>query len=636
MNPYQNFTSFNMSDNAQKVFYERYVQKDEFGNPTEDFNGTFQRVAQTVASVEQDITKRSYYTQEFYNLISSFYFVPNSPTFTGAGTHLGQLAACFVLPIVDDMGKESGGIFDTLKNAALIQQTGGGNGFSFSNLRPHGDSVRNSSGIATGPIGFLKVYDKAFGEIAQGGTRRGANMAILRVDHPDIEEFIQCKSIEGDITNFNISVGITDKFMLAVENNDTFDLINPRDNKVWKTINARYLFDLIVRQAYRNGEPGVIFLDALNRDNPVPSLFTIEATNPCAEQGLGPYENCCLGSINLAKILNDDNHIDWIKLENIVRLSTRFLDNVIDANKYVPSVPQLKDIALRIRRIGLGIMGLADLFYKLNIRYGSNTSVELASQLMEFIRYVCMDESINLAIEKGSFPEINNSIYSSLDFRWNYPKPLNTYKINFNRPNIDWKLLISKIKTYGIRNAVQTTIAPTGTIGTVSDVEGYGCEPVFALSYTRYLQDKDSRRELKYISPIFENTIKLNYNGNSDYILDKVRVSGNIKSLGFNDELLESFVVSSDITVDEHILMQASLQRFIDNAISKTCNFPEDATIEDVENAYIKAWNLGCKGLTVYITGSREKVVLETKETQLKKVGYFDEASMCKDGVCSI
>lgn len=632
--------TFDMSENAKGVFLKRYSKKNEAGLPAETIDETFERVATVVSSIEED---KKFWKDIFFELIAARKFVPNTPTFTGAGTRLGQLAACFVLPIKDDMGKDKEGIFSTLRNAALIQQTGGGIGFSFSNLRPRGDLVGDNRGIATGPVGFMRVYDAAFGEIAQGGIRRSANMAILRVDHPDIEEFISAKVGETTLTNFNISVGVTDKFMQAVQSDENFDLINPRTKLVTRTIKARKLFNEIARYAYQNGEPGIVFLDRANRDNPVPALFTLEATNPCAEQFLGPYENCCLGSINLSKHVRGQE-IDWVELRSTVFSAVQFLDNVVSVNKYVDEIPELKDTAFKIRRIGLGIMGLADVFYKLGIRYGSAESLELASQIMEFIRFWSMMQSVWLSITKGAFPEIDNSVFAKDNFSWKYPRRQFKYSLDFGMPTIteqDWRDLADSIRKNGIRNAVITTIAPTGTIGTISDVEGYGCEPVFALAYTRHVIDVQTgnRQELLYTSPIFKKTIELNYNGTGNFIINEVALTGNgAGSTILSDKDKNVFVVSQDITVDEHILMQSVLQNWIDNSISKTCNFPKSATVQDVEFAYMSAWKNGCKGLTVYVTGSRDKVVLETKETQLEKTGVFDPAAMvnCTSGVCSI
>ncbi len=420
-----------LSDNAHTVLVKRYIRRGEDGQPSETVEEMFWRVAYNVALVEEewDVEVESV-ARDFYELITSKRFFPNSPTFTGAGTPLGQLAACFVLPIADDMGRDSEGIFQTLRDAALIQQTGGGNGFSFSRLRPNGDLVNSSKGEATGPVGFLRVYDRAFDVIAQGGTRRGANMAVLRVDHPDIESFIHCKTDENAITNFNISIGVTDAFMEAVKKDDWWELRFPdvsspeysESNRthrellesnlefiVYKRVRARELFNKIVQQAHHNGEPGVLFLDAANRSNPVPHLYDLEATNPCGEQWLGPYENCCLGSINLAEHFGPNRSIDWSRLRESVQLATRFLDDVVSANGYVPAVPQLKESALRARRIGLGIMGLGDLLYHVGIRYGSEEAQEFSGQVMEFIRFHCMSTSVELARERGPFPVIEDS-----------------------------------------------------------------------------------------------------------------------------------------------------------------------------------------------------------------------------------
>lgn len=911
---------------------------------------------------------------------------------------------CFVLAIEDDMGRSESGIFQTLRNAALIQQTGGGNGFSFSRLRPKGAIVQSSRGEATGPVGFLRVYDQAFGEIAQGGSRRGANMAVLRVDHPDIREFIASKSDESKITNFNISIGITDLFMRKVEEDGDFDLINPQDGKVWETVRARELFDMIVKYAHNNGEPGVLFLDAANRANPVPHLYELESTNPCVtgetlvatpsgwrrvdsihegdeictvlgtgrvqtveinenmpvykmtlsdggtirvtashqfhvrdtktkffgnkrtdeikigdwvrvyetaipnnpvpqgncvledrhygflvgalvsngtdtpltvpigtmsisvdgnvsfdspkpkvlmrpagdsnlqtkdsvwynillesfsavsahpdlqqtgyipplkskagyditewvksipltpshghekslpdvfinsneqflrglidglfstdgsvdlssnhplvrfhtssvvlaeqvrqillmfgihgrinksvrkrhdingrvirhdrakydivivgesfgrfykqfklthpdkqarmeqaallcnftggnwaakvisiepdgvetvydlyesksdtwitngyvsrgcgEQYLGPFENCCLGSINLAKLSLKDGKPDWEMLQEWTEASTRFLDDVVTANSYVPGVPQLAQAAHRIRRIGLGIMGLADLMYKLNVRYGSEEGQEFAGQLMEFVRYHCMKTSVELAKERGAFPAIEGSIYDPKDLKWQPPTPLFPYTRNWKRPALNWDKIVNGIKKHGIRNGAQTTVAPTGTIATVSGCEGYGCEPVFALAYIRHVNDKGQDLQLQYTSPLFETALsKANLSEDQiKRIIDQVNMEGtcqNVKELP--DTLRHTFVVSSDVTAHEHIRMQAAMQRFVDNAISKTCNFPPNTSVADVAEAYMLGWKLGAKGLTVYVTGSRDKVVLETHATAKAK-----------------
>lgn len=614
-----------LSPNSLEVLRRRYLRRGEDGEPIETPAQMFYRVAHHLGKAEAifggDVAKS---TETFYHMLTSLRFFPNSPTFTGAGTPLGQLAACFVLPIEDDMGKHPDGIFQTLRNAALIQQTGGGNGFSFSRLRPRGDRVMTSRGIATGPVGFLEAYDRAFDVIAQGGTRRGANMAVLNVEHPDIEEFISSKAVEGKLTNFNISVGITDAFMEAAAKDEEFDLINPRTGKVWKTVKASKIFDQIARYAHRNGEPGLLFLDAANRTNPVPHLYKLEATNPCGEQWLGPYENCCLGSVNLAQHITDDGKIDWEKLAETVTDTTRFLDNVVEVNAYVPSVPQLKQNAHRVRRIGMGIMGLADIMYATDVRYGSPESIELAGQVMEFVRYQAMKTSIELAEQRGPFPAIKGSIYDPEDLKWSPPEPLQPYTLDFGRPELDWDAIVAGIKTHGIRNGAQTTIAPTGTIGTVTGCEGYGCEPVFALAYTRYVKESEGDVALTYASPKFLKALE-DAGINEDLktqIIEQVKHDGTCQGVDIIPEKIRhTFVVSMDISPEEHVLMQAALQRFVDNSISKTINFPPDATVDDVKKVYRMAWELGLKGLTVYVTGSRQEVVLETKAVAEAKKG---------------
>jgi len=627
-----------LTENAFRVFERRYVRRGKEGQPAETVEETFWRVAYHVSKTEQQwIGETLDVARAFYHLLGSKRFFPNSPTFTGAGTPIGQLAACFVLPISDDMGRQAAGIFQTLRHAALIQQTGGGNGFSFSRLRPKRSLVKTSAGQATGPVGFLRVYDQAFGVIAQGGTRRGANMAVLRVDHPDIEDFITCKTDENAITNFNISVGVTDAFMQAVERDEEWelrfiDLQAPETHdfdgtleqaeqaglpiRVFKKVKARDLFAKIVRQAHHNGEPGVLFLDTANRSNPVPHLYQLEATNPCGEQWLGPYENCCLGSINLAQHTAPGGGVDWEKLQESVELATRFLDDVVEENAYVPAVPQLREAALRARRIGLGVMGLGDLLYHVGVRYGSKEGQEFAAQVMEFVRYHSMLASIELAKEREPFPAIRGSIYDPENLTWEPPQPLESYRHDWGRPPLDWDKVVEGIKQHGIRNAAQTTIAPTGTIATVSGCEGYGCEPVFALAYVRHVDDNGKDLELTYTSPLFERAL---YQSGLDeaaraQVIGRVLESGSCQGISeLPRQIQDVFVVSSDISAEEHVRMQAAMQAFVDNSLSKTINFPSDATEEDVATAYELAWKLGCKGITVYVTGSREKVVLETR-----------------------
>ena len=633
-------TKIEFSDNARKILEKRYLRRNVRGEPSETPEQMFERISSTIAEPDRNYCDVEKSKIEFYNLISSKKFFPNSPTFTGAGTPLGQLAACFVLPISDDLGREKDGIFSTLRVAALIQQSGGGNGFSFSRIRSKGSIVSRSNGVATGPVGFLKVYDVAFGEIAQGGVRRGANMGVLRVDHPDIREFIQCKSSEGNISNFNISVAITDKFMEAVRNDTAYELIDPHTQEIKERPMAREIFNMIVDHAYKNGEPGVLFIDTANRHNPVPHLYNLEATNPCGEQWLGPYENCCLGSINLIENVDKEGKLDWEELKKTIILSTRFLDNVITANAYIPAVPDIEEAAKGCRRIGLGFMGLADVMYSMGIRYGSDAGQEFASQVSEFIRFHSMKTSIELAKERGAFPKISGSIYDPENLKWSPPTPLKNYSRNWDRPQIDWEEIVSEIKRYGIRNAATTTIAPTGTISTVAGVEGYGCEPVFALAYYRnvYQAAGDSgKMTLTYVSPAFQKAIdSLNLSAEiKNKVVEDVINSGSCQSIKeIPSQIKDVFVVSADITPEEHILMQASIQAFIDNSISKTCNFPSTANKEDVAKVYMLGWETGCKGLTVYVTGSRTEVVLETKVSKEGKDKTGIQADISnKDGL---
>lgn len=613
-----------LSENARTVLIKRYIRHGEDGEPVETIEEMFWRVAYHIAKVEEkwgeDVMEVA---SRFYDLMSKKRFFPNSPTFTGAGTPLGQLAACFVLPISDDMGRDSAGIFQTLRDAALIQQTGGGNGFSFSHLRQKGALVRSSAGQATGPVGFLRVYDKAFGEVAQGGTRRGANMAVLRVDHPDIREFITCKVDENHITNFNISVALTDQFMQAVEDDSFHDLIAPHTGEVVDTIRAREVFDSIVEHAHHNGEPGVLFIDAANRSNPLPHLYALEATNPCGEQWLGPYENCCLGSINLAQHFGGPGEVDWERLQHSVALSVQFLDDVVEANKYVPAVPQLKEAALRARRIGLGIMGLADLMLHVGMSYGSEQAQDFAGQVMEFVSYHAYLTSIDLAWKRGAFEAIQGSIFDPQQLSWVPPEPFSPYEHDFHRPELRWENVFEGLRIHGIRNAALTTIAPTGTIATVAGCEGYGCEPIFALAYYRHVNDRGADLKLTYVSPMLEQAlIEAGCDDKSrNEIIEVVMEKGSCQEAEeIPESIREIFVVSQDISVEGHVGTQAALQAFVDNSLSKTCNFPESATEEDVARAFMLAWQLNCKGLTVYVTGSRKKVVLETGEAAKRKM----------------
>lgn len=627
-----------LNKNAAAIMVNRYSLRDESGHPVESPAEILMRTSRVVAEAENNYRSSGDTSMEvrekFFEMLYELRFVPNGRTMANAGTKYGQLANCFVLPVEDDLGKGTDSIFSVLRKAILTLQTGGGVGFSFGRIRPKDATISTTKGKATGAVSFIKVYDTAFWVIGQGGGRRSAAMAVLPVWHPDILEFIRCKATEGQITNFNISVGLTDEFMKAVKNNDDFTLRHPENGEMYRMIPARELFAEIVKYAHKNGEPGVLFLDEANRSNPVPHLYKLEATNPCGEQFLGPYENCCLGSINLRehvrKISNPKSansqigkfEVDWDKLAETVQLATRFLDNVVDANKYVSAVPELEEAAHKVRRIGLSVMGLSDMMYLTGVRYGSLQGQEMASQIMEFIRYQSMTASIELARVRGPFPGINGSIYDPQNMTWSVPKPLVAHKSNFGRPVLEWKKLLGELKKYGIRNGAQTTVAPTGSIATISGLEGYGCEPVFALSYTRHTREgaeKEGKewREMYYTSELFEKVLKSNGLGAAarKKIFEQVIARGGScqKIEDIPKEIRDIFVVSSDLSVTEHVRMQAVMQKWIDNSISKTINFPPSATPEDVAKAYQLGWELGLKGMTVYVEGSREQVVLEKK-----------------------
>jgi ribonucleoside-diphosphate reductase alpha chain len=624
-----------LSTNAANIITSRYLQRNpESGELMEDIQGMVRRVSKNIgeAHCQPDTEEYLKLTEEYYKMISSMNFMPNSPTFTGAGTPLGQLAACFVLPIDDDIGKDSdSGIFSTLRNAALIQQSGGGIGFSFSRLRPKGDRIFKSSGVSSGPISFMKVFDSAFKAIEQGGTRRGANMAVMRVDHPDILQFIRCKSADENIlTNFNISVGITDDFMDKYNRGEDITFINPRNGQPWplndpddpKSIkttapSARIMRE-IAKYAHHNGEPGVIFLTTMNSHNPMPHIYTIETTNPCGEQALGPYENCCLGSVNLSKhIIYTEGElygkINWVKLAETIRLAVRFLDDVVTVNKYVPSVPRLREAALLGRRIGLGYMGLADALMACGVRYGDDDGLMLTNDITAWFHYNAMLASVDLSIERGPFPAIRGSIYGG--------EPLLFKEMNLSAQYIkgtdiviNWPYLVERIKKHGIRNAAVTTIAPTGTIGTIAGVEGYGIEPTFALSYSRIVTNSDgSKTKMFSASKLFERALKhYNMDITNPCVVEALK-KGSCKDVeGIPDEIKRVFVTAGDLDFNAHIKTQAYVQCYLSNSVSKTINFPSHTTIEDIESAFVMAWNLGCRGLTVYVTGSRENIVLSS------------------------
>jgi len=622
---------------AASIMVNRYALRDETGQLVESPSEIFLRTARVVAEAENNYRNGlgvMEAKEKFFELMYEKRFIPNGRTMANAGTKYGQLANCFVMPIEDDLGRGTDSIFSVLRKAILTLQTGGGVGFSFGAIRPKGASIGSGRGKATGAVSFIKVFDTAFWVIGQGGGRRSAAMAVLPVWHPDIYEFIRAKGSEGVISNFNISVAITDEFMRAVKKDEDFALRHPENGSLWKMVPSRALFEEIVKQAHSNGEPGMLFIDAAERDNPVPELYKLEATNPCGEQWLGKYENCCLGSVNLREHVKkvgkqkrggkseQGYEVDWEKLKETVHLGVRFLDNVIDANKYVTAVPELEEAAHKIRRIGLSVMGLSDMMYELGVRYGSGKGLELTSQVAEFIRYESMTASCELAKHRGSFPAINESIYAKENFSFEPKKPVVKHTSDFGRPRLDWKKLTEEIKKNGIRNGAQTTVAPTGSIATIMGLEGYGCEPVFALSYVRHTREGAEHegkewRDIYYESGLFEKQLIREGLTKTERrkIYELVRNNkGSCQGVkGVSKETQAIFVTAGDLTVEEHVKMQAAMQRHIDNSISKTVNFPATATEKEVARAYMQGWELGLKGMTVYVEGSREQVVLESK-----------------------
>ena len=579
----------NLSENARRVLRRRYLRKSRQGKVIETPEQMFRRVANHIARAEKKYGDKSSdqvnkWEEIFYEMMIDAKFLPNSPTLMNAGRRLGQLAACFVLPVEDSME----GIFGALHHAALIHKSGGGTGFAFSRLRPKNSTVGTTGGVASGPVSFMKIFNTATEQVKQGGTRRGANMAILRVDHPDIMEFIFSKEDNRELNNFNISVGVSDKFMQAVDRQEDYDLIDPRDQSAVNRLNAAEVYKTLVKQAWKNGDPGIIFLDRINQDNPTPHLGDIESTNPCGEQPLLPMEACNLGSINLAKFVlenGDGPLIDFEGLKEVVARSVRFLDNTIDMSNY--PLAEIDEMVKGNRKIGLGVMGFADMLFQLKIPYNSDEALETAETVMQFIQEKAHEASQNLSEERGEFPNWEQSIYKERDLK--------------------------------LRNATCTTIAPTGTLSIIAGCSS-GIEPLFALSFIRNVMDNDKLLE---VNPNFKEVAN-DRRFYSRELMDEIAKRGSIKKIKqIPKDVRKVFVTAHDVSPDWHIRMQAAFQKYTDNAVSKTVNLPRDATVEDVMKVYNLANELGCKGVTIYRDGSKENQVLSFSQKDRRKDDFM-------------
>ena len=603
----------NLSQNAIKVLEKRYLKRDKNGVPTETPRDLFMRVASTLAEADRQFgatdSEIKETTKEFYNFITNRYFMPNSPTLMNAGRELGQLAACFVLPVEDSLE----GIFETVKNTALIHKSGGGTGFSFSRLRPKNDVVRSTMGVSSGPVSFMEVFNAATEAVKQGGTRRGANMGILRVDHPDILEFINCKSDNNKLNNFNISVAITDKFMEALKQGGDYELIHPRTKQPVGKLNAKEVFDLIVDGAWRNGEPGIIFIDKMNYDNPTPLIGDIESTNPCGEVPLLPYEACNLGSINLGLMLKGEKgnlSVDWDKLAAVTKMAIHFLDNVIAINNY--PLPQISEMVQNNRKIGLGVMGWADMLMQLGVGYNSEEGTKLAAQIMEFIDYHSKVKSIEFAKTRGRFNNFKGSIYDGQNWLTKKYKGKSAGIITDEM----WAELDKQIAQVGIRNATTTCIAPTGTISMIASASG-GVEPLFGLVFIRDVMDGT---KLVEVNPIFEAYAR-EHGFYSEELMKKISIDGTLAHCKeVPEEAKKIFVCAHDVSPYWHVKMQAAFQLHTDNAVSKTVNFEENAGREDVADSYKLAFENNLKGITVYRNNSRQFQPMNLEKKEDKKM----------------
>lgn len=582
----------NLTVNTLEVLKKRYLIKDNNRNVIESPDALFRRVAKCVAKAENLYlpgSDSSRIEEQFCLMMRNLEFMPNSPTLMNAGTSMGQLSACFVIPVEDSID----GIFKAVKDMARIHQTGGGTGFNFSTLRPKGDIVNSTKGEASGPVSFMKIFDEATGVVLQGGRRRGANMGILKCDHPDIVEFAGAKMDGVSFSNFNISVAVTDGFMQAAKSNGSFDLINPRTKKIVKKVKAGELFDKIVYAAWKTGDPGLVFIDEVNRRNPTALIGKIEATNPCGELPLLPYESCNLASINLGRMVNSGG-LDWDKLKNRIHLGVRFLDDVIDVNKF--PLLQIKKITFGNRKIGLGVMGLADMFIKLNMSYNSKPAVEFSKKLMKFIHKESLAASSKLAAKRGAFPNFNKSVYAKKNLR--------------------------------LRNATVNTIAPTGTISLIAGCSS-GIEPVFAISFVRNIL---SGEKLFEVNALFEELARRR-GFYKKSLMEEIAQKGSLKDIkGIPQDLKRVFLTAFDIEPLQHLKIQAAFQRYTDNSVSKTINLRPSATEKGIKEIYITAHKLKCKGITVYRYGSKDRQVLSFGPSVKVDSEY---AGGCIWGTCS-